>query len=109
MPDIQGPPLSRWTRFLRSADRYLYWTLRNGLLATAWVSVLAIVFAYFHIELGYVAGAFLAVFARRLAEKPIAPQVREQRRQETPERGPWRDPMAALGDYRLRYPLDERD
>lgn len=61
------------------------------------VLLVGVLLSAFHIEFQYIAGAAVAVFARRLASKRIAPQVHTQTKYPEPER-PVRETFAKMGD-----------
>lgn len=84
---------------LRSASATLYLFLNGGAAASLLVAFLAILLWVARVEIQYVVGAFLIVFARRLAEKRISPTTLHV---PEPERRPVRerlDPTLPKGPH----------
>lgn len=75
MADLQSKPKSRMTRIAIYAILYLWTLSHHPLVASLVVSLVAWFLASAGIGLQYVVGALLVVFARRFAQKRLAPQV----------------------------------
>ena len=94
MPDIRATRIkTKLTDKVQGWTKFQSWPAEFG--PAGLVLVVAVVLSVFRIELQYVAGAALVIYAERLAHKRVAP-IHNYKRPE--ESRPVREMVAAMGD-----------